>query len=397
MFKLILSGVFTFFSAWVLAETGVSDKEIILGQSAAISGPASALGTRMNQGIRAYFEYINSAGGVNGRKLDLRLADDGYEATRTAENTKKLIEKEKVFALIGYVGTPTTLAALPLLTEAKVPLVGPFTGAQSLREPFNPYLFHVRASYFDETEKIVAHLLSIGQKKIAVFYQDDAYGKAGLAGVERALKKRNMQILATGTVQRNSIDLSKALSILSAKPDAIVQISAYTSCAAFILEARKRGYTGQFVNVSFVGSKALADALGKNGPGVMISQVVPFPFSGAIPLVRDYQKHMSLLGFKDYDFTSLEGYIAAKVMVEGLKRAGRNLTRGNLISALETFKNVDLGGFEVSFSSRDHAASKFVDLSIIASNGKFQHEKHPWSLPYKRGSAPFYPNLPMRW
>ncbi|MBX7229120.1 MAG: ABC transporter substrate-binding protein [Burkholderiaceae bacterium] len=373
MFKLILSGVLTFFSTCVLAENGVSEKEIILGQSAAISGPASALGSGMNQGIRAYFEYINSVGGVNGRKLSLRLADDGYEASRAAENTKKLIENDKVFALIGYVGTPTTLAALPILTEAKVPLIGPFTGAQSLREPFNPYLFHVRASYFDETEKIVAHLLSIGQKKIAVFYQDDAYGKAGLAGVEQALKKRNMQILATGTVQRNSIDLSKALSILSAKPDAIVQISAYTSCAAFILEARKRGYTGQFVNVSFVGSKALADALGKNGPGVMISQVVPFPFSGAIPLVRDYQKHMALLGFKDYDFTSLEGYIAAKVMVEGLKRAGRNLSRENLISALETLKNLDLGGFEVSFSNKNHAASKFVDLSIIASNGKFQH------------------------
>lgn len=373
MFKLILSGVLTFFSTCVLAENGVSEKEIILGQSAAISGPASALGSGMNQGIRAYFEYINSVGGVNGRKLSLRLADDGYEASRAAENTKKLIENDKVFALIGYVGTPTTLAALPILTEAKVPLIGPFTGAQSLREPFNPYLFHVRASYFDETEKIVAHLLSIGQKKIAVFYQDDAYGKAGLAGVEQALKKRNMQILATGTVQRNSIDLSKALSILTAKPDAIVQISAYTSCAAFILEARKRGYTGQFVNVSFVGSKALADALGKNGPGVMISQVVPFPFSGAIPLVRDYQKHMALLGFKDYDFTSLEGYIAAKVMVEGLKRAGRNLSRENLISALETLKNLDLGGFEVSFSNKNHAASKFVDLSIIASNGKFQH------------------------
>ena len=182
-----------------------------------------------------------------------------------------------------------------------------------------------------------------------------------------------MQIIDTGTVQRNSTDLSKAVSILSAKPDAIVQISAYTSCAAFILEAKKRGYTGQFVNVSFVGSQALADALGKNGPGVMISQVVPFPFSGAVPLVRDYQKHMALIGFTDYDFTSLEGYIAAKVMVEGLKRAGRNLTRENLISALETFKNLDLGGFEVSFSSQDHAASKFVDLSIIASNGKFQH------------------------
>jgi ABC-type branched-subunit amino acid transport system substrate-binding protein len=352
---------------------GVTDKEILIGQSAAFSGPAAELGNRMNTGIKAYFDHINSTGGVNGRKLTLVTADDGYEAARAAENTKSLINNEKVFALLGYVGTPTTLAALPILTEAKVPLVGPFTGAQSLRDPFNRYVFHVRASYFDETEKIVEHLTTVGINRIGVFYQNDAYGKAGLEGVERALKKRGLQIATAGTVERNSVDLSKAVRMLDAKPEAIVQISAYASCAAFIKKAKAEGYSGLFANVSFVGSSALNQALGADGTGVMISQVVPFPYSGATALVREYQKRMTDIGFVEYDFTSLEGYIAAKVLVEGIKRAGRGLTREGLVTALESMNRVDLGGFEASFGPNDRAASKYVDLAIIAGNGKFRH------------------------
>jgi branched-chain amino acid transport system substrate-binding protein len=373
MFKHLAAGfVLSFAGALAAAETGVTDKEILIGQSAPFSGPASELGNRMNTGIKAYFDYINEQGGVNGRKFTLVTADDGYEATRAAENTKNLINNDKVFALLGYVGTPTTLAALPILTEAKVPLIGPFTGAQSLREPFNRYVFHVRASYFDETEKIVEHLTTVGIKRIAVFHQNDAYGKAGLEGVERALKKRGIDVVAKGTVERNSTDLSKALSILDSKPDAIVQISAYSSCAAFIKEAKKRGYVGLFANVSFVGSSALNTALGKDGSGVMISQVVPFPFSPSTPVVKEYQGRMRNIGFTDYDFTSLEGYIAAKVMVEGIRRAGRNLTREGLITAMESMNRVDFGGFEAAFSNKDRAASKLVDLTIIAGDGKFR-------------------------
>ncbi|MFM2398667.1 MAG: hypothetical protein RL341_824, partial [Pseudomonadota bacterium] len=243
----------------------------------------------------------------------------------------------------------------------------------SLREPFNRYVFHVRASYFDETEKIVEHLTTVGIKRIAVFHQNDAYGKAGLEGVERALKKRGLDVVAKGTVERNSVDLSKAMSILDTKPDAVVQISAYTSCAAFIKEAKKRGYTGLFANVSFVGSNALNSALGKDGSGVMISQVVPFPFSPSVPIVKEYQARMRDIGLTDYDFTSLEGFIAAKVMVEGMKRAGRNLTRESFVTAMESINRVDFGGFEAAFSSKDRAASKLVDLTIIAGDGKFRH------------------------
>jgi ABC-type branched-subunit amino acid transport system substrate-binding protein len=247
-----------------------------------------------------------------------------------------------------------------------------FTGAQALREPFNRQVFHVRASYFDETERIVQHLTTLGAKKIAVFYQNDAYGKAGLEGVMRALAKRQLKPVATATVERNSLEVAQSMeTILKAEPEAIVQISAYKSCAAFIKQARAKGYGGQFFNVSFVGSKALAEELGDVGQGVVISQVVPFPYAQSSPIVREYQQRMTEAGQKDFDFSSLEGYLTARILVEGLRRAGKNLSRDGLINGLESLRDVNLGGFTVNFSPKDHQASNFTDLTIIARGGKF--------------------------
>lgn len=354
------------------ADAGVSDREIVVGQFAAFSGPAAQLGQRLNVGIQAYFKAVNEQGGVNGRTLRLVTRDDGYEPDRAVAAVKALIEQDQVFALVGAVGTPTGLAAVPVLTAAKVPLVGMFTGAQSLREPFNRYVFHVRASYFDETERIVQHLTTLGMKKIAVFYQNDAYGKAGLEGVTRALQRRQLKPAATATFERNSVDVAAALQgILPAQPEAVVQIGAYKACAEFIKQARARGYGGQFFNVSFVGSKALADELGPAGMGVVISQVVPFPYTPSLPVVREYQQRMKEAGQTELDFSSMEGYLIAKVFVEGLKRAGRNLTREGLITALESMKDVNLGGFEISYSPKDHSGSKYTDLTIIGRDGRF--------------------------
>ena len=361
-------------SFWATAQEGVSDKQVLVGQFAAISGPAAQLGLRMQVGIQAYFSAVNAQGGVNGRLIKLVTRDDGYEPVKSAAAVKALIHEDKVFALVGSVGTPTGLAAVPILSEEKVPLVGMFTGAQALREPFNRQVFHVRASYFDETERIVQHLTSMGVKKIAVFYQNDAYGMAGLEGVNRALARRQLKPTATGTVERNSVDVAKALDvILKSEPEAVVQISAYKSCAAFIKQARGRAYGGQFLNVSFVGSKALADELGSIGQGVVISQVVPFPYAPVSQIVREYQQHMTELGQKDFDFSSMEGYLAARVLVEGLRRAGRSVTRESLITALESIRNLNLGGFTVSYSAKDHQGSSFTDLTIIGRDGKFVH------------------------
>lgn len=361
-------------SFWASAQEGVSDKQVLVGQFAAISGPAAQLGLRMQVGIQAYFLAVNAQGGVNGRLIKLVTRDDGYEPVKSAAAVKALIHEDKVFALVGSVGTPTGLAAVPILSEEKVPLVGMFTGAQALREPFNRQVFHVRASYFDETERMVQHLTSMGVKKIAVFYQNDAYGMAGLEGVNRALARRQLKPTATGTVERNSVDVAKALDvILKSEPEAVVQISAYKSCAAFIKQARGKAYGGQFLNVSFVGSKALADELGSIGQGVVISQVVPFPYAPVSQIVREYQQHMTELGQKDFDFSSMEGYLAARVLVEGLRRAGRGVTRDSLITALESIRNLNLGGFTISYSAKDHQGSSFTDLTIIGRDGKFVH------------------------
>jgi branched-chain amino acid transport system substrate-binding protein len=362
------------FSTEPRAENGVSDGEVVVGQFAAISGPAALLGQRLQVGIQAYFSAINAQGGVNGRKLRLVTRDDGYEPDRAAAAAKALILEDKVFALIGAVGTPTGLAALPVFTAEKVPMIGMFTGAQGLREPFNRYVFHLRASYFDETERIIQHLTTLGIKKIAVFYQNDAYGKAGLEGVTRALDRRNLKPTALATVERNSIDVGAAIrTIVPQRPEAIVQIGAYKGCAEFIKQARKIGYGGQFFNVSFVGAKSLADELGSVGLGVVVSQVVPFPFVASSALVREYQQRMTEANDKNLDFGSMEGFIMAKVFVEGLRRAGKSPTRESLISGLESMKEVNLGGFNITFGPRSHEGSKFTDLTIIGNSGRFVH------------------------
>ena len=350
---------------------GVTPDKILIGQAAVFSGPAAQLGIQMRNGIKAYFDFVNEKGGVNGRKLELISEDDRYEAAVAPAASKKLIEEHKVFALVGYVGTPTGVQHLPVVTQAKVPLVGMFTGAEALRVPHNRYVFHVRASYYDETEKIVEQVVSTGGRKISVFYQNDAYGEAGRKGTELALERRKMKIHSQGTVERNTVAVEEAAKAIHAsQPDAVVMVSAYTSIAAFVRAMQKLGSGATFYNVSFVGSKALSDALGKDGVGVAISQVVPFPWGTAVPVVKEYQAAAKKAGFTDYNFSALEGYLSAKVLVEGLRRTGRDLNREKFIDTMERM-DVDLGGFHVTYSPKNHAGSKFVDLTIIARDGKF--------------------------
>lgn len=356
------------------AENGVTEQSILIGQSAALTGPAQGLGQELRSGAQLYFDQVNAAGGIHGRKIEFESLDDGYEPERAAANTRKLINDSKVFALFGYVGTPTSQAALPLVNEAHIPFIGAFTGAQLLREPVNRYVFNVRASYFDETEKITEQLTTVGIKKIAVLYQNDAYGKAGLAGMEKALEKRKLKPAATATVERNSTDVEAAAKLINAaQPDAILVVSAYKSVAAVVLALKKLGSVAAIHNLSFVGSVPLARELGPNGIGVHVAQVVPFPWSGTLPITRDYQGLVKKAGRESYSFTELEGYIAARVLGEGLRRAGRELTRDKLIGGLESMRAVDIGGFSVTFSPASHNGSSFVDLSIIGSNGKFLH------------------------
>jgi len=348
-----------------------SDRRIVLGQSAAFSGAAAQLGIQMNRGARLYFDAVNAAGGIGGAQIELRTLDDQYEPDKCKANTEAFI-KDDVFALFGYVGTPTSVAALPLINLSKIPFFGPFTGAESLRDPFSRNIFHVRASYYDETALIVKQLTSLGLKKIAVFRQNDNYGQAGLDGVVRALKSQNLAPVAIGLVERNTVDVASAVAaIVPAQPDAVVQISAYKSCAAFIREARKAGFGGTFYNVSFVGTQALADELGRQALGVVVSQVMPFPFSLTTPLSREYLAAVQRAGGDNKpNYSSMEGYVAAKLFAEGLRRAGRNPNRESLISGLESVQSLDLGGFVVGYSAHSHVASRFVDISMLTDDGR---------------------------
>jgi ABC-type branched-subunit amino acid transport system substrate-binding protein len=349
--------------------------KIVLGQSAALSGPASALGQQFKLGAQLVFERVNARGGINGRPIELQSLDDGYEPERCAENTRKLIESG-VFALFGYIGTPTGVVALPIATAAHMPWVAPFTGAEALRTPFNRYAFHVRASYFDETAEIVKQLTSVGINRIGVFYQNDAYGKAGLEGVNRALKPLGLAPVGLGTVERNTVAVDAAVkSILEKKPDAIVQISAYTSCAAFIKAARKAGFTGTFYNVSFVGTQALAKELGADARGVVVAQVMPYAFSPLTPLSGEYlAAGKTAFGDKfEPSYGSLEGYVAAKTLVEGLRSGSNNTTPESLITGLDSLHEFNLGGFFVDFGPTKHTGSKYVDLTILTADGRVRH------------------------
>ncbi len=351
--------------------TAQSESKIILGQSAAFTGPAAQLGIQFYNGAKLYFDQVNAQGGINKRLIEIKNVDDGYEPDRCAENTRKLLADD-VFALFGYIGTPTSIAALPMATKDKVPFIAPFTGAMALRDPFNRYAFHVRGSYNDETALIVRQLTNLGLKKIAVFYQNDAYGKAGLSGMTLALDALKLKPVALATVERNSVDVGQAVkTLMAAGPDAIVQVSAYKSCAAFIREAKKAGYGGTYYNVSFVGTQALADELGKDGAGVVVSQVMPSPYNPARPIAREFAEVVKVAG-KDAqaNFSSIEGYIAAKVFVEGLKRAGAKISRETLISGLESMGTQSMGGFSVSFSGTDHVASNFAELSMLTGDGR---------------------------
>ncbi|MEW6466048.1 MAG: ABC transporter substrate-binding protein [Pseudomonadota bacterium] len=345
------------------------EERLVLGQSAAFSGAAAQLGIQFHAGAKLAFDQLNAQGGVGRRQIHIRQLDDGYEPDRCAENTQKLIA-EDVFALFGYIGTPTSVVALPVATKEKVPFVAPFTGAMSLRQPFNRMAIHLRASYNDETALIVKQLTNLGLKKIAVFYQNDVYGKAGLDGVTQALALQNLKPLVAATVERNSVDVAKAVAeIVPTAPDAVVQISAYKSCAAFIRAARKAGYGGTFYNVSFVGTQALADELGKDGAGVVVSQVVPSPYNAANAITREFVAAAKKAGDVQVNFSSMEGYLAARMLAEGLKRAPKP-SRDGLVAGLESIGDISLGGFALSLSPSNHVASKFVELSMLTGDGR---------------------------
>ena len=358
-----------------VAEPGVTSDKILFGQSTALGGPASALGQGMQAGILAAFEEANRNGGIAGRKLELKSYDDGYEPDRAIDNTRKLIETDKVFALIGEVGTPTSKAAQPIATEAKVPFIGPFTGAGFLRDASHGNIVNYRATYGQETEAWIKHLTEdLKHKRIAILYQDDSFGRVGLAGVQKALEKRGMSLVAEGTYKRNTTAVKSAvLKIRKAKPDSVVMVGAYKPIAAFIKLAKKTGIDATFVNISFVGSKALAKELGKDGAGVVITQVVPFPWDRSIPAVAQYQDALRAIDANaEPGFVSLEGYMVGRLTIMALEKMGGSFTRDGFLKTVAGLGQFSLGGVDLAFSPDDNQGSDEVFLTVIQSDGSFQ-------------------------
>ena len=354
------------------AENGVTADKIVFGQAAALDGPAAALGQGMRDGLLAAFAEVNEAGGVKGHKLELTSVDDGYEPNRSIAAAKKLIEDDKVFALIGSVGTPTSVAVQPIAAEAGVPFVGAFTGAEFLRDPYKPGVINVRASYFQETETMVEHLTKdLGVTRIAIFYQDDAYGQAGLAGVKRALDKRSMQLVSEGTYERNTTAVKGALlSIKKGNPDAVIMIGAYQPSAEFIRLARLVKLDATFVNISFVGTDALAKELGPAGVGVVVTEVVPFPGDPSVGIVGEYQAALraSKPDAKP-NFVSLEGYIVGRLMVLALQKIPGEITRQALLDTIRTTGSFDLGGMQLVYGPDNNRGSSQVFLVVVQPDG----------------------------
>jgi ABC-type branched-subunit amino acid transport system substrate-binding protein len=357
------------------AETGVTSDAILFGQAAALDGPSSALGQGMRQGILAAFAEINAKGGVHGRKLHLVSRDDGYDPDRSVVQTTKLIEEDDVFALIGAVGTPTAIATVPISSARNVPFIGPFTGAEFLRAPELRSVVNIRASYSAEAEAWVKHLTEdLHFTNIAIFYQDDSFGRDGLAGVRRALEKRGMELTAEGTFERNTKFVSSALRIIKrAEPQAVVMIGTYGPCAEFIKLARKAGFHPTFVNVSFVGANALARELGAAGEGVVVSQVVPFPWDTSLKVIADYQAAQKALDpTLSPGFVSLEGYLSGRLTVAALELAGPHPTRAGLLRTINEVGRFDISGSVLTVGPKMQDAPPKVFLTVIQKDGSFK-------------------------
>ena len=354
------------------SDPGVDDDRVVFGQSAAFSGPAQFLGQGMRLGILAAFREANQAGGVHGRRLELESLDDGYESDAAFANTQQLIYESNVFALIGAVGTPTSRSSLLSAVSAGTPFVGPFTGAEFLRDPELVNVLNLRASYYQETEEMVARLTEdLEVTRVAVFYQNDSYGQAGLEGTRLALERRGLEPVASGHYERNTAAVHGAVfHIVEANPQAVILIGAYAPVAKTITEIRK-DIDPVFMAISFVGGNALARELGADGEGVYVAQVVPFPEDTDIPVVARYRDALV-----EYDpnavpgFVSLEGYLVGRLAIAGLASCGSVVSRQCFLDAIRNAGPIDIDGVGLHYGPEDNQGSDAVFITMLDANGK---------------------------
>jgi len=363
-------------TAGLFAHAAPAREDLVIGQVAPLTGTIAGTGDEYVAGGAAYFAHINASGGIYGRKIRVVLKDDSYKPDQTLALTRQILAEDKPIALFGFVGTGNVLALNKnkVLEDAGIALLAPYTGAQDLREPVNPNIFHIRASYTDETSRMVEHLHTIGLRRFAVMYQDDPFGKSGLAGAEAALQKLGLKAVAKGGYDRakpEEVDAAVA-AIAPAEPDAIIMVSVNRASAAFIRKMREKGSKARLFSISVVNFKELLKNAGEeNARGIGISQVMPYPYSTLAPVAREFQMLMKQYQpDKVVSYASMESFIAAKILVEAIRRSGGNPTREKVIAQLEKMNSYDAGGFKVSFSPENRVGSKFVEVTVIGAGGR---------------------------
>lgn len=364
--------------AAALAAPGVRARtpvELVIGQVAPLSGVLASTGAQMVLGGRIWFDHVNASGGVHGRQLRQLVVDDGYQVDETVRLTGEMLARPEVLALYGFAGTSNVgkLLSDGLLERGGAALVAPYTGGENLRTPFNPWIFHLRAGYADETEHMVQQAATLGLRRIAVMYQDDGFGQAGLEGVRKALERRQLPLAVAAGYERNTTRVDDAARrIKDAEVQAVIMISVNKPTAAFVQRYRELGGGAQLFNISVVDPAEIVRLAGlRNAHGLGISQVVPYPYLPTLPVVREYQALLKRHAPDQHvNYTSFEQFLGAKVLVEGLRRAGPDPTRARVVQALESMSSYDLGGVQVGYSPTNRVGSRFVEVTVIGSSGK---------------------------
>ena len=368
---LVLAAFFWLLAPAAIAAPGVSATEIVVGHDVDLSGPIAVRMKPLVEAADAYFARVNAAGGVHGRRIRILRTDSGNKPDRTKENVRRLVEKDGVFVMWGISGTGNVAAALPYLEERAVPLIGSTSGADSFYAKTHPMLFNFKAGYGDEIRRMAAHLKDTYVRKIAVLYMDNGFGREALKSAQSAAAANGLEMLAVAAFREDGSDIAQAVAtVAKSDPPAVMLLTLSGPAPKVVEEYRRTGQSAQLMALSIIATDALYRAVGDRAKGIIVTQIVPFPTDPGLGIVREYREALTAKGVKEYSHAGLEGFILARGLVEGLRAAGKNLTREGLVRALEGIRDKDLGGYKLAFGPTDHNGADFIEITLVGRQGK---------------------------